>query len=220
MASSIFGGIACGLLVGGAAYFIIGRTRDYLVEIAMTTVAAFGSFWLAEHFHLSGIMATTTAGLLVGNLTAFGTFTAKGEQSIASFWDFAAFVVNSIIFIMMGINAAHQDFSRLAVPILVAIAAVLAGRAVAVYPCSAIFSGTRLRVAGAQQHILFWGGLRGALALALVYSVPASLPYRDELLTVTFGVVAFSVFAQGLTIPALLRRLGQVDTDKKEQQAA
>ena len=220
MASSIFGGIACGLIVGGAAYFIIGRTRDYLVEIAMTTVAAFGSFWLAEHFHLSGIMATTTAGLLVGNLTAFGTFTAKGEQSIASFWDFAAFVVNSIIFIMMGINAAHQDFSRLAVPILVAIAAVLAGRAVAVYPCSAIFSGTRLRVAGAQQHILFWGGLRGALALALVYSVPASLPYRDELLTVTFGVVAFSVFAQGLTIPALLRRLGQVDADKKAEQAS
>jgi monovalent cation:H+ antiporter, CPA1 family len=207
---SIFGGIGSGFVVGGLAYLIIGRTGDHLVELAMTTVAAFGSFWLAEHFHLSGIMASTTAGLLVGNLTAFGTLSQKGEESVSTFWDFAAFVVNSIIFLIIGLNAAYQNFRNAFLPIGVAIVAVLVGRVVAVYPCSAIFARTHLRVKSAHQHILFWGGLRGALALALAYSVPPELPYRAELMSVTFGVVAFSVFAQGLTIPALLRKLKQV----------
>ena len=216
MGVSIFGGIGSGLLVGGLAYLIIGRTHDYLVEISMTTVAAFGSFWLAEHFHLSGIMATTTAGLLVGNLTAFGTMTEKGEESIGSFWDFAAFVANAIIFIVLGINAAYQDFTKALLPIAVAIIAVLIGRAISVYPCSLLFRPTRLRVTSEHQHVMFWGGLRGALALALAFGVPDSLPYRSELLTVTFGVVAFSVFVQGLTIPTLLRRLGQVTDSRKK----
>jgi CPA1 family monovalent cation:H+ antiporter len=218
MALSVAGGIASGLLVGGFVLLVIGRTEDHLVELSMTTVAAFGSFWLAEHFQLSGILATTTAGLLIGNMPGLTSLTEKGEVSIEHFWDFAAFVANSIIFIVLGINLAYQDFARAAVPIVVAILAVLVGRAVAVYPCSAIFSRTRFRVDPKHQHIMFWGGLRGALALALALGVPAELPYRQEILTVTFGVVAFSVFVQGLTIPALLRRSGQIADNRKDPQ--
>jgi CPA1 family monovalent cation:H+ antiporter len=61
-----------------------------------------------------------------------------------------------------------------------------------------------------MQHVLFWGGLRGALALALAVGIPDTMPFRSEILTVTFAVVAFSVFVQGLTITPLLRRLGQI----------
>ncbi|PYS88367.1 MAG: sodium:proton exchanger [Acidobacteria bacterium] len=214
LAGSVFGGIICGLLVGGFAYFVIGQTSDHLVELSMTTVAAFGSFWLAEHFHMSGILATTAAGLLMGNFTALGTMTEKGEQSVGHFWDFAAFVVNAVIFIILGVNAAYQNFALFLWPILVAIFAVLAGRAIAVYPCSAAFRASRLYVSANHQHVLFWGGLRGALALALALGIPASLPYSQEIQTVTFGVVAFSVFVQGLTIPSLLRRLGEMPENR------
>ena len=216
---SVIGGIASGLLVVGFVLIVIGRTQDHLVELSMTTVAAFGSFWLAEHFQLSGILATTSAGLMIGNMPSLSTLTAKGEKSIEHFWDFAAFVVNSLIFIMLGINLAYQDLANAAVPIIVAIVAVLVGRAVAVYPCSAIFNWSRFRIDAKHQHIMFWGGLRGALALALALGIPADLPYRQEILTVTFGVVAFSVFVQGLTIPALLRRSGQIADNKSEAAA-
>ncbi|MCW5960523.1 MAG: cation:proton antiporter [Pyrinomonadaceae bacterium] len=217
---SIVGGILSGLIVGGGCLLIAGRTRDHLVEIALTTIAAFGSFWVAEQFHWSGVLATMTAGLLVGNTSSLGFISDKGEESIESFWEFAAFVVNSLVFIILGINEAYQDFGRSAFAIGVAIAAVVLARAVAIYPLSAIFMKSRWKLEREHQHVMFWGGLRGALALALALGIPESVPYRSEILTVTFGVVAFSVFAQGLTMTPLLRRLGQLtDNDEKTAQA-
>ena len=93
---------------------------------------------------------------------------------------------------------------------LVAIVLVTLGRAVAIYPLCALFARSRLRIDPRHQHVLFWGGLRGALALALALSLPEELPQRDVIVVITFAVVAFSVFAQGLTITPLLRSLGQL----------
>lgn len=92
----------------------------------------------------------------------------------------------------------------------VAIVAVIIARAVAIYPISALYSKTRWKINSEHQHIMFWGGLRGALALALALGIPENVPHRHEILTVTFGVVAFSVFAQGLTMTPLLGKLGQL----------
>ncbi len=221
MILSVVGGIASGLIVGYACLWIAGRTKDHLVEIALTTVAAFGSFWLAEQFgfagvHFSGVLASMTAGLLVGNTNQLGFITEKGDESIEDFWEFGAFVVNSIIFIVLGVNEAAQDFGRSALAIGVAIVAVVIARAVAIYTLSAAFSKSRWKIDSEHQHIMFWGGLRGALALALALGIPESVPYRSEILTVTFGVVAFSVFAQGLTMTPLLRTLGQLPDLKVE----
>ncbi|HTH50628.1 MAG TPA: sodium:proton antiporter [Pyrinomonadaceae bacterium] len=204
---SIFGGIASGLLIAGAAFLIIGRTNDHLVELSMTSVVAYGSFWFAEHFGMSGILAATAAGILVGNFRSYGNITPRGEEYIRSFWDFAAFIANTVIFLLLGVTAAYQDLIDSAWPIAAAIVIVLVGRALAVYPCSALFAWSERRVLFSQQHILFWGGLRGALALALALSIPASAPYRQTVLTVTFGVVAFSVIVQGISIQWLLRIL-------------
>jgi CPA1 family monovalent cation:H+ antiporter len=220
MLMSVAGGIVCGLVFGGLALMIMARTEDNLVELAMTTVAAFGSFWLAEHFQLSGILAATTAGLLVGNMRPFGLITVRGEESIEHFWDFAAFVTNSIIFIILGINAVSQNFAASGLVIFVAIIAVVIGRAVAIYPCSAIFGWSSLKIENAQQHVMFWGGLRGALALALALGIPDSLPFKQEILTVTFGVIAFSVFVQGLTITPLLRLMGQIGSRVEKNDAS
>jgi len=92
----------------------------------------------------------------------------------------------------------------------------LGGRAVAIYPVGALFFRSDLAMDKDTRHLLFWGGLRGALALALALAVPKSLPEHDVLIGVAFAVVAFSVFVQGLTFPALLRRsglLGKVDSN-------
>ncbi len=210
MVKSIVGGVGSGLAVGGVILLLSSRTRDHLAELSLTTIAAFGSFWLAEHFHLSGVLATMTAGLLVGNTSEFGFISKKGEDSIETFWEYAAFVVNSIIFIILGVNEAYQNFAHVIIPILVAIAAVIIGRALAIYPISTFFAKSRWKIESAHQHIMFWGGLRGALALALALGIPESVPFRQDILTVTFGVVAFSVFAQGLTMTPLLRKLGQL----------
>jgi CPA1 family monovalent cation:H+ antiporter len=92
-------------------------------------------------------------------------------------------------------------------PLATALVLVTLGRAMAIYPLCALFSRSRLRVDPRHQHVLFWGGLRGALALALALALPEDLAHRDSVITLTFAVVAFSVFAQGLTITPLLRRL-------------
>ena len=203
-----------GVLIGGITAYLLmllaGRTPDYLVEITFTTVAAYGSFFLAERYHCSGVLAALTAGLVVGNFRSSGSITAAGRQALGPFWEYVAFVANSLIFLLIGAQEAQQHFENLWAPVLLAILLVTLGRAVAIYPLCAVFARTRLKIDLGHQHVLFWGGLRGALALALALSLPEDLPRRDVIVTITFAVVAFSIFAQGLTITPLLKRLGQV----------
>jgi CPA1 family monovalent cation:H+ antiporter len=207
------GGVAVGLLFGAAAVLLAGRTTDQLAETAMTTAAAYGSFLLAEHFHVSGVLATVAAGLLMGNVAVQNGAKLKGlsEQArefVVAFWDFAAFVANSFVFLMIGATAATIPFRTLgAVSLSVAITLVLAGRLVTVYPLCLLFWRSHWKISFAEQHVLWWGGLRGALALALALALPKSLPLHDEILIATFGVVTFSVIVQGLTMKPLLRRL-------------
>lgn len=212
---SIVGGVACGLLVGIAVMLLAGTTQDDLVELSLTTVAAFGSFWLAEYFHFSGVLATLSAGLFLGNTISWKFFSERGKELSISFWRFGAFAVNSIIFVTIGVNIGKRDFAQALIPILVAIVAVLIGRALAIYPISAIFFRSSLKVEKNYQHILFWGGLRGALGLALALGIPEEFPFRKRIILVTFAVVAFSVFVQGLTMKPLLRKLGLLPQQKK-----
>jgi CPA1 family monovalent cation:H+ antiporter len=207
---TVGGGIVCGAAVAAAALVLAGKTEDHLVETTFTTVAAYGSFLLAEHFGWSGVLATITAGLTMSNATVFGRISEKGRESIHVVQEYLAFVANSLIFLLIGMHEAGQNFGAVWIPAGIAIALVTLGRAVAIYPCCALFSRSALRVTAKQQHILFWGGMRGAVALALALGLPADLARRDEIVTISFAVVAFSVFAQGLTMTPLLRRLGEI----------
>jgi CPA1 family monovalent cation:H+ antiporter len=210
LAKTIGGGILCGTVVSIAALMIAGRTEDHLAEITFTTVAAYGSFLLAEHFGLSGVLATITAGLIMGNLKVFGTISTKGEEATHAFWEYAAFVANSLIFLLIGMHETQQHFGSVWRAAVIATALVVLGRAVAIYPCCLLFSRSSLRVTAKHQHVLFWGGMRGAVALALALGLPTQFPEREAIVTVSFAVVAFSVFAQGLTITSVLRRLGEI----------
>ncbi|MBI5011664.1 MAG: cation:proton antiporter [Methylocystis sp.] len=184
----VFGGVVVGALFGGAAILASLRTSEHLIEAALTTIAAFGSFLVAEYFHVSGVLATVTAGLVMGNLG-----------------------LNSMVFLMIGSDVASTPFGAVgATALAVGIATVLCARAIVVYPLSSLFFLSRWKISFREQHVLWWGGLRGALALALALSLPSDLPQRDEILAITFAVVGFSIVVQGLTMPLLLRALGFV----------
>jgi CPA1 family monovalent cation:H+ antiporter len=209
------GGLAAGFGVGLIAVMIAGTSDDHLVETALTAVAAFGSFLIAEHFGASGVLASVAAGMTMGNLGVLGpkerglALTARGREFVLEFWEFAAFLANSLVFLLIGSALATIDFAReglFALALVIALA--LAGRAVAVYPVCLAFSRTRWAIPLNQQHLMWWGGLRGALALALALSLPADLARRDDILISAFAVVAFSVILQGLTAPLAMKALG------------
>jgi monovalent cation:H+ antiporter, CPA1 family len=209
------GGLAAGFGVGLIAVMIAGTTDDHLVETALTAVAAFGSFLIAEHFGASGVLATVAAGMTMGNLGVlvprerFGlSLTPHGRAFVLEFWEFAAFLANSLVFLLIGSAMATIDFAREGIfALTLVIALALLGRAVAVYPVCLAFLRSRWAIPLNQQHLMWWGGLRGALALALALALPADLPRRDDILISAFAVVAFSVIVQGLTAPLALRAL-------------
>jgi CPA1 family monovalent cation:H+ antiporter len=206
LVATVAGGVLCGLVVAGGLMLIAGRSDDHLVELTLTMLAAYGSFLIAEEFHVSGVLAALAAGMLVGNWGRGRSISPHGSESVMRFWDFAAFLANSIVFLLIGSREAQQPMAAYLIPGALATALVLAGRAVAIYPIAALFARTRLALSGLTSNILFWGGLRGALALALALATPEILPEHDALISVAFAVVAFSIFVQGLTVPLLLRR--------------
>lgn len=209
---TVGGGIFAGVTCAGAAIAVAGRTSDHLIESTLTTVAAYGSFLMAEHFHCSGVLATVTAGILMGNLGILAEgkgrrISQRGREFALALWDFVAFIANSFVFLLIGLAIAGIPFTQLGFRALsVIIALVLLGRALTVYPLCGLFHRSRWAISMSAQHVLWWGGLRGALGVALALSVEPSLVFRNEILIATFGVVVFSVVLQGVTMPLLLRR--------------
>jgi CPA1 family monovalent cation:H+ antiporter len=208
------GGILVGVACGAAAITLAGRTSDHLVEATLTAVAAYGSFLLAEHFEFSGVLATVAAGLLMGNLGVLredenrNIFSPDGRSFVIALWEFGAFIANSLIFLLIGLRVAAIPLTSVgARAVLLAIGLGLAGRALTVYPVCLLFRFSTWAIPMREQHVLWWGGLRGALALALALALPPSFPLHDEILITAFGVVVFAVVVQGLTMPWLLLML-------------
>lgn len=211
---TLFGGGLIGAAVSAFVLILAGRTDDHLVEITLTTLAAYGSFLIAGSLHASGVLASLTAGLMIGSLGGLGAISDKGRPHVLAAWEFFAFVANSFVFLLIGIQLVGTPISSLgSATAAISILLVLIGRAVAVYPISSIFIRSKLRVPIGFQNVLFWGGLRGALGLALALAVPPSVPERGAIILSAFAVVAFSIFVQGLTMPWLVRRLGHTRGD-------
>ena len=206
--------ILSGAAVAGGALFLAGRSEDHLVELTFTAVAAWGSFLLAEQLHASGVLAAIVAGLIMGNIGPMRVLSDQGREAVRSFWEFGAFVANSLVFLLIGVYQAEmyrsQGLSVSWIVVSVGAVVVLAGRAISVYGICGGFYLSRLRVKPRQQLGLVWGGMRGALALALALSLPEQMPQRLSIVGVSFAVVAFSIFAQGLTIPPFLRWVGEL----------
>jgi CPA1 family monovalent cation:H+ antiporter len=199
------GGIIIGVSLGFIISQIINRIDDYLIETALTTILAYGSFLIAEEmFHVSGVLAVVGAGLVAGTIGPAG-MSPTTRIVLFNFWEFAAFVANSFIFLLIGLQIELSSLFESWQVIGIAIIAVLIARAVTIYGLAWVGRDIPFR----WQHVLNWGGLRGAISLALALSLPLALgEARNQLQVMTFGVVIFTLLVQGLTVGPLVRRLG------------
>ncbi|HID63914.1 MAG TPA: Na+/H+ antiporter [Anaerolineae bacterium] len=205
-----FGGALLGLLVGYFFSHLIRPIDDYLVEVALTTVLAYGIFFLAEALHISGVIAVVITGLVVGNYGTRIGMSPTTKLNLVSFWGFIAFVVNSWIFLLLGLQIDLPVLIAEAYPILWAIGAVLAARAIVAYPMTHLIYRFVRPMPSSWHHVLFWGGLRGSITLALALGLEAAIPHREVLRVMAFGYVLFSLLVQGLTMRPLLGRLNLV----------
>ena len=203
------GGLLVGAILGIMTAQLLGRIDDYLIEITLTTVLVFGVFLLAEEIlHVSGVLAVVAAGLSVGNLGP-RRMSPTARIVLFNFWEYAAFLANSFVFLIIGLQIQIQLLFSNWPLILAAIVAALVVRAVTIYGLSWISRD----VSNPYKHVMVWGGLRGAISLALVLSLSSKFPGRDQLQAMAFGVVLFTLLVQGLTMSGLVRHLGLIQHD-------
>jgi CPA1 family monovalent cation:H+ antiporter len=211
------GGLAVGLAFGYTMVRAIPYIGDEpLIHITLTLTTAYGAFIVADHFlHASGIMAVLGAGLTIGYYGP-GRFKQRVKDYLEIFWEDAAFVANSLIFLMLGLSEkvflthTHANVSGLLVPVLIVILIVVMVRSAVVFGLAPLLNAVpgASAIPRTYQTVMFWGGLRGAVAIALAMSLPPHFPFRWQIIDFTFGVTLFTLLFNGTTMGWLIRRLG------------
>ena len=204
------GGIIIGFMCGFISYYILKKINDHLLEVSLTVVLVFGTPLLAEYFHMSGIIAIVVAGLIMGNYGRIYSMKQKTRETLDTFWEVIDFIINSILFLALGLQLkgilSKIDINYLNIVQIILI--MLFIRAVVVYSLMGIKNRIGFnKIPFKWSHIIFWGGLRGAISLAMVLSLPNSFIYRQQFIIFTFSIIIFSLFVQGLTIKGLVRRV-------------
>jgi len=211
------GGLGVGAVAAGLYVALVRFAGDEpLIEIALSVVLAYTTFAVAHHYlDVSGILAVTAAGL-VGRRLRRGHFeqTTKAQPYLQHYWSYAEFVANSFIFLFLGIggdtflNRVRGASQAHTAYIVSAIVAVIVARVLVVYGFIGLFNTWTIasRIDWRYQAIIFWGGgMRGALPLVLVLSLPTSFPQRQLVLDMTAGVVLFTLLVAGTTSGRLVR---------------
>jgi CPA1 family monovalent cation:H+ antiporter len=221
--------VVIGSVVGAAIAFAANTalvwTRNHLLEVTITVAVAFGSFLLAEHFHGSGVIAVVVAGMMVGNIGKLQAMTPQARVGLDHFWEMVAFLMNSVLFLLIGFEMMEriEPSGDALLMILVAILAATIAR-LSIYPMCEIVTrwSPDSDIPKPWRHVIFWGGLRGSIPLALMLilldqwilhpdaELAANLPsgVYDEMLLMAFSVVLFTLLVQGMTITPLMKKLG------------
>lgn len=202
------GGAFLGFAAGTIASRLIARIDDAMIEITITVITAYGTFALAEQAGVSGVIATVVAAMICGEYGWREGMSRKTKVTLVAFWDYIAFALNSIVFLLIGFEVSASVLLRAWPEILLGFIVVIAVRAAVVYGVGALLMRTSERLPVSWLSVMTWGGLRGALSMVLALSLPYDFPNRDLLITLTFGVVVLSILIQGLTMQRLLRRVG------------
>ena len=201
------GGLVVGGVVGFLGSLLARTTTDYLVETTLSLVVAFGSYAAAQDLGVSGVLAVVAAGSVLGNFGRQFGMSTRAREAIDNLWELLAFVANSLVFLLLGVAVAPGAFRDMIVLVGIGVVAALLGRAVVSYGLGAALA----RMTGipplSWRHVLFWGGLRGALPVVIAISVSSEYGASDVLTRLVLGVVVVSLLIQGLTLEPVLRRV-------------
>jgi len=212
-------GALTGVCIGAGCSWLIRRIDDPMIEIALTMIAAYGSFVTAESLHSSGVIASAAAGLLCGSFAVQAGMSATARVACRSFWEYLGFALNSIVFLLLGLEVRLADLSHYWLPILIAYLVVTVSRGLVLVVGRAVGSFSRDPPPWSWTLVLTWGGLRGALPMVLVLTLPEGFRWRELLVAMTVGVAVLSILGQGLTMRPLLARLRLLGDGTSAEQA-
>jgi len=205
------GGLLLGAVLGWIVFKIMRHIEDHLLENALCLVLAYGSFWLAEVIHLSGVIGTVMAGLMIGNYGRRLSMSVKTTNTVENFFEAIAFLINSLLFVLIGLELREVPANIMWMTVFVAVAAMLIARAAVSYSFYWLLNQAGTKRPKRWNHILFWGGLRGSIPIALLLNLPNEgllVTWRPVLLLAGFGCVFFSLVVQGITMKPLMLKLG------------
>ncbi|PHS24856.1 MAG: sodium:proton antiporter [Methylophaga sp.] len=204
-----FGGSIIGLFIGFIFLFLSRLLEDYIQQAIVTLVAAYVSFLAADSVHVSGVMSVLVAAIVLGRVIHHDFQDHEKRSFVDDFWSFNVYVAEAIMFLLMGVTITLGMFSDNWLAMLIGIAAVLIARAIGIFggaPLISSLPGVE-RISMGYQQVMFVGGLRGAITLALALSLPLELSYWWTVQSIAFGVVLFTLFVQAPLVPPLLKRL-------------
>ncbi len=213
----VVGGSATGAIIGYGASQITRLFDDHLLEITLTTIVAYGSYLVAEQLHVSAVLSVVTAGVVLGNYGSRTGMSPATRMAVNSFWEYLAFLVNSLIFLLIGLQVKFSLLLKYGVQIAVGVLVVLLARLVVVYGLTPVIGLVEHKLPWKWRHLLFWGALRGSVCMALALSLPETFPYKEMITITTFGVVLFTLLIPGLTIEPLVTILKMNAKDPKHE---
>ncbi|MDY6771172.1 MAG: cation:proton antiporter [Candidatus Nanohaloarchaea archaeon] len=209
IAVTSIGGLLVGGIAGYAVYKAMKDLDEHMTEIVLTILLAYGSFLIAEHYlHVSGVIATVSAALLLGNRGAEEAMSPQTKIAVFDTWETAAFLVNTFIFLMIGAKTPVGQLIQHANLIAGAFLLTLFARAAAVYPITTVVNRFISNpIPRDYMHVMVWSGLHASIPIALVLGL-SDVPHLAELQAMVFGVAALSLTVQGLSMAGFLDRLG------------
>ena len=199
-----------GLVAGLGAARLIRDIDDHLIELSVTLVLAYGTYMIADIFHESGIIATVVAAIVLGTSARNGSMKERSREAVDTVWEFAAFLLTALLFLLVGLVIDVSALPDSLLPIGLGILAILVARAFIIY--GLVGGVSRLPgIPGGEipvgwLHVMVAAGMRGAVAVALALSLPFSMPQRELLVEVTFGITLFTLIAQGLALDPIVHR--------------
>ena len=213
VAVTVISSVAIGLAGGWLASRLMKLTDDHPIELAISLAAAYGTYILTDGLHQSGIIATVVAGVVIGTYGRSVGLSRRALEALDTVWEFIAFLLTALAFLLVGLAISFADLVSALPAIAAGLVGIVVGRALVVYGllggAARVFRDREhLAVPLPWLHVLFWAGLRGAVAVAMALSLPAAFPERGLLQEITFGVVLFTLFVQGTTAAWVVRRAG------------
>ncbi len=212
-------GLGVGGLIGLCFAVLTQRYELDWVEQSLTLVAAYGSYLLVEELGGSGVFGVVAAALVIGNFSTEPGVLPPKRSSLVDFWEFVAFLVNSILFLLLGDQIHLPRLLQNIETTAVAIVAIVGARALTIYGFTAVTNWlAHTKISWQDQTVLWWTGLRGSVSIALAISLPLAIGGRDEIIANSFGVVWFTLLVQGLTTKPLLEKLNLLEDRSLQQQ--